>query len=446
MNQLVGPLLRAAPTRWAETSQPPGVPQRHGRLHGTDREPTRTGRDAGVRRLGARPTSSPGRVRAPLSPSGPARLRQHPAHSAGDVSHESAFERACWGTIRTCPLLPQHCTWRPRPTTGWPCATTRSRADGTRLQAWTNDVAGPTVLLCNGLGTNPYSWPGLLDPECGVRVISWNHRGTGGSERPADLEHVGIDAFAEDAIAVLDDAGIDACVLMGWSMGVNTMFEVAVRHPERVTGLFAVGGVPGDTFASMLAPIFVPRPIRKPITVNAARVMKLARQAPHPDRLAAARSGRSATRCSRTAASCCRCRTPSWLDVPSRSSSVRRSTGTCTSPCTPRSTCASRCGPSTCRPASWPGSSTSSRRRTTCRRRLSGSPGRPTRRSWPPTSSRWRSRPRCTRRCSTCSTASRRRPPLATLGHMRRLAGLVLVALGGLDGVCARRPGGQQQG
>ncbi len=148
--------------------------------------------------------------------------------------------------------------------------------DGTRLQAWTNDVVGPTVLLCNGLGTNPYAWPALLDPECGVNVISWNHRGTGDSERPFDTEHVGIDAFAEDALAVMDDAGIDACVLMGWSMGVNTMFEVAVTHPERVTGLFAVGGVPGDTFASMGAPIFIPRPLRKPLTVNIARVLKVA--------------------------------------------------------------------------------------------------------------------------------------------------------------------------
>jgi pimeloyl-ACP methyl ester carboxylesterase len=149
-------------------------------------------------------------------------------------------------------------------------------ADGTELTAWTNDAAGPTVLLCNGLGTNPYSWPALLDPDCGVHVISWNHRGTGGSQRPHDPEHVGIDAFAEDAIAVMDDAGLDACVLMGWSMGVNTMFEVAVEHPERVTGLFAVGGVPGDTFSSMGAPILVPRPLRKPVATNIARTLKLA--------------------------------------------------------------------------------------------------------------------------------------------------------------------------
>jgi pimeloyl-ACP methyl ester carboxylesterase len=152
---------------------------------------------------------------------------------------------------------------------------TVSSDDGTELQAWTNDVTGPTVLLCNGLGTNPYSWPALLDPDCGVHVVSWNHRGTGGSKRPADPDAVTVEHFVEDAIAVLDDAGIDACVLMGWSIGVNTMFELAVQHPERVTGLFAVGGVPGDTFASMLAPVFVPRLIRKPITVSTARALKL---------------------------------------------------------------------------------------------------------------------------------------------------------------------------
>ena len=151
---------------------------------------------------------------------------------------------------------------------------TVTSSDGTRLQAWTNDVAGPTVLLCNGLGTNPYSWPALLDPACGVHVVSWNHRGTGGSQRPADHDAVDISDFAEDAIAVLDHEGIEACVLMGWSMGVNTMFEVAVTHPERVTGLLAVGGVPGDTFSSMGAPILLPRPLRKPLAVGVARVLK----------------------------------------------------------------------------------------------------------------------------------------------------------------------------
>ncbi|MBM7507006.1 pimeloyl-ACP methyl ester carboxylesterase [Nocardioides salarius] len=150
--------------------------------------------------------------------------------------------------------------------------------DGTRLRAWTNDqegvIDGPTVVLCNGLGTNAYAWPALLDPGCGVRVVSWNHRGVGGSERPSDRSHCRIEDVVDDGLSVMDHFGIDRAVLMGWSIGVNTMFELALRHPERVSGLFAVAGVPGDTFATMLAPLRVPRPLARLLTVNAARAAK----------------------------------------------------------------------------------------------------------------------------------------------------------------------------
>jgi pimeloyl-ACP methyl ester carboxylesterase len=151
--------------------------------------------------------------------------------------------------------------------------------DGTRLRAWTNDpdgtIAGPTVVLCNGLGTNPWMWPALLRPDCNVRVVSWNHRGTGGSACPSDPARVGIDEFVEDALSVMDHFGVDRAVLMGWSMGVNTMFELAADHPERVTGLFAVAGVPGDTFSTMLGPLLLPRAVAKVLTVSMARALKL---------------------------------------------------------------------------------------------------------------------------------------------------------------------------
>lgn len=150
--------------------------------------------------------------------------------------------------------------------------------DGTTLRAWTNDpegvIDGPTVVLCNGLGTNPYLWPALLDPACGVRVVSWNHRGVGGSDRPRDPRHVEIDHFVQDGLSVMDHFGIDRAVLMGWSMGVNTMFELAVRQPERVAGLFAVAGVPGGTFATMLGPLHVPHVLAHTVTVNVCRVAK----------------------------------------------------------------------------------------------------------------------------------------------------------------------------
>ena len=151
--------------------------------------------------------------------------------------------------------------------------------DGTRIRAWTNDLAGlitgPTVVLCNGLGTNAWAWPALLEPDCGIRVVSWNHRGVGGSDRPRDASRVEITDFVEDALSVMDHFGIDKAVLMGWSMGVNTMFELAIRHPERVSGLFAVCGVPGDTFATMLGPLHIPRWAARLVLVNVARATKL---------------------------------------------------------------------------------------------------------------------------------------------------------------------------
>lgn len=158
--------------------------------------------------------------------------------------------------------------------------------DGTRLRAWTNDpdgtLAGPTVVLCNGLGTNPWAWPALLRPDCGVRVVSWNHRGTGGSDRPRDADRVGIDEFVEDALSVMDHFGVDRAVLMGWSMGVNTMFELATDHPERVTGLFAVAGVPGDTFSTMLGPLLLPRAAARAVTVGVAHALRIGGRALTP--------------------------------------------------------------------------------------------------------------------------------------------------------------------
>lgn len=164
-------------------------------------------------------------------------------------------------------------------------------ADGTRIQAWTNDAEGPTVLLCNGLATNPHAWPALLDADCGVRVISWNHRGVGGSQRPRDINRVGIDAFVEDAVAVMDHAGIARCPAVGWSIGVNTSFELAVQHPDRVSGILAVAGVPGATFASVGAPLFIPRFARRPVARTVIR--SLGRLGPRLDTFTARISMRS---------------------------------------------------------------------------------------------------------------------------------------------------------
>lgn len=140
--------------------------------------------------------------------------------------------------------------------------------DGTRIRAWTNDGSGPDVLITNGLGTNPHAWPTLLQPDSGFRVHGNYHRGIGGSARPTN-GRLSVKAHVEDAVAVMDAAGIESAVVVGWSIGVNVAFELALRHPERVRGILAVCGVPGDTFASMLQPTGLPGPLAKLLMTSA---------------------------------------------------------------------------------------------------------------------------------------------------------------------------------
>ncbi len=143
--------------------------------------------------------------------------------------------------------------------------------DGTLLRAWGNGGTGPAVLISNGLGTNPYAWPALLRPDNGLNVIGWNHRGTGGSERPASGQ-IDMTAHLEDMEAVMRDAGVDSAVVVGWSIGVNVAFEFAVRYPERVSGILAVCGVPGATFSTMLEPWKVPPLVAQTLMISLARL------------------------------------------------------------------------------------------------------------------------------------------------------------------------------
>ena len=142
---------------------------------------------------------------------------------------------------------------------------TARSADGTSLRTWCNDADGEPVLICNGLGTPPEAWPRIVAPDSGYRVVTWYQRGLGGSDRPADPARVRVADHAADARAVLDAFGLSSATLVGWSLGVNVAFELALEAPDRVRGVLAVAGVPGGTFSSLFAPYGVPRRVRAPL-------------------------------------------------------------------------------------------------------------------------------------------------------------------------------------
>jgi pimeloyl-ACP methyl ester carboxylesterase/predicted glycosyltransferase len=73
------------------------------------------------------------------------------------------------------------------------------------------------------------------------RVVTFDGRGNGFSDRP--LEPAAYDAveFADDAAAVLDAAGVEAAVIAGVSLGALYGLHFATRHPDRALGALMLG-------------------------------------------------------------------------------------------------------------------------------------------------------------------------------------------------------------
>ena len=73
------------------------------------------------------------------------------------------------------------------------------------------------------------------------RVITFDGRGTGRSDRPAEAEAYNHVEFAADTIAVLDATETPDAVLVGLSCGALWGVQAAAARPDRVRGLIFLG-------------------------------------------------------------------------------------------------------------------------------------------------------------------------------------------------------------
>jgi pimeloyl-ACP methyl ester carboxylesterase/predicted glycosyltransferase len=73
------------------------------------------------------------------------------------------------------------------------------------------------------------------------RVLTFDGRGNGRSDRPDEAGAYDETEFAADAIAVLDATGTDRAYVVALSMGAQRGLLLAANHPERVRGVVFVG-------------------------------------------------------------------------------------------------------------------------------------------------------------------------------------------------------------
>jgi 3-oxoadipate enol-lactonase len=113
-------------------------------------------------------------------------------------------------------------------------------ADGTRIHYEVTGRAGGTpVLMIQGLGASKNAWNlQRIAMATRFRIISFDNRGAGRSDKPT--EPFTLEQMADDALAVLDAAGIETAHVVGASMGGVISQIVAVKYPHRVRSLTLV--------------------------------------------------------------------------------------------------------------------------------------------------------------------------------------------------------------
>ena len=109
-------------------------------------------------------------------------------------------------------------------------------ANGIQLHYELAGDAGPLVVLTHGLGGRLEFWTPHVDALAARhRVLRWDLRGAGRSEKPAGPYDPAL--FARDLAALLDAVGARAAYVVGHSGGGVVAQRFALDFPDRALGL-----------------------------------------------------------------------------------------------------------------------------------------------------------------------------------------------------------------
>jgi pimeloyl-ACP methyl ester carboxylesterase len=101
---------------------------------------------------------------------------------------------------------------------------------------WESTGTGDPVLMIMGLGLSGGAWWRTVPVlSRSLRVITFDNRGVGRSR--AHIPSYTTEAMADDAVSVLDAAGVEQAHVYGFSLGGMVAQQLALRHAGRVRSL-----------------------------------------------------------------------------------------------------------------------------------------------------------------------------------------------------------------
>lgn len=108
----------------------------------------------------------------------------------------------------------------------------------------TRGTHGRPIVLIHGFGSSTYTWRRNVDDLAKrFRVHALDLKGFGLTAKPTDGRYH-IPAYTEHLLGYLDAMNLRQPVLIGSSMGGAVAVHLALRHPDRVSGLILVDAAP----------------------------------------------------------------------------------------------------------------------------------------------------------------------------------------------------------
>jgi pimeloyl-ACP methyl ester carboxylesterase len=100
----------------------------------------------------------------------------------------------------------------------------------------------PPLILCHGWPEIAFSWRYQIKAlsEAGIRVIAPDQRGYGATDRPEAVEAYDLEHLTGDLVGLLDHLKIDKAIFVGHDWGGFVVWQMALRHRDRVAGVVGV--------------------------------------------------------------------------------------------------------------------------------------------------------------------------------------------------------------
>lgn len=120
-------------------------------------------------------------------------------------------------------------------------------ANGLKMAVYEQGDGFP-VVMCHGFPELAYSWRHQIPAvaKAGFRAIAPDQRGYGRTvdaktgKIPADVESYDIAHLTDDLAAMLDELGIGKAIFCGHDWGGVVVWQMPLRHPDRVAGVIGV--------------------------------------------------------------------------------------------------------------------------------------------------------------------------------------------------------------